>query len=448
LAGLSIHPSVIMLCRFLYTAMAPIGGDTGRVFQDTYALWSTGQIAAPRLECERGDAGAFSERTVGIAEIRVEQGAADGPRDNVVSPTLLLIAVSARALATAARRARYAAIAIDAFGDEDTRAACVEVWKVEGAMGGFAGIALEPVVAQLCAAYAPQGIVFGSGFDDCPRALVALARHAPLLGRATALRRAKDPRVFANACGAVGIAHPEIRTIEPETPSQWLVKRRGGSGGLHVAAAQKGRPLRHGEYWQRKVNGRTISLLFVRDALAAAPIAWSEQWTAPSESAPYRYGGAAGPIEDASPRGFFDKLAALTLRLGVRGLASADFVDDGERLWLLEINPRPGATLAVFDTDDDPLLTRHIDALSNGQSTPPKPRNPKASAIVYAESDTEAPRGDWPDWASDRPSPGSLIPAGAPICTVSAAGATAADARAETAVRSRRIQAWLREAAL
>ena len=384
---------------------------------------------------------------MGIAETRVEEEAAEGPRDSVVPPTLLLIAVSARALVTAARRARYAAIAIDAFGDEDTRAACIEAWKVEGAMGGFAGIALEPVVAQLCAAYAPQGIVFGSGFDDCPRALVALARHAPLLGRATALRRAKDPRVFAKVCGEVGIAHPEISDIEPETPSQWLVKRRGGSGGLHVTPAQKGAPLRDGEYWQREVIGRTISLLFVRNSLTAVRIAWSEQWTAPSESAPFRYGGAAGPIEDASPIGLFEKLAALTLRLGVRGLVSADFIDDGERLWLLEINPRPGATLDVFDTDDDPLLTRHIDALSDRQFTPPRPRNPKASAIVYAGADAKAPSDDWPDWASDLPSPGTLIPAGAPICTVSATGATAADARAETEMRSRRIQIWLREEA-
>src|SRR3954451_24011138 len=42
--------------------------------------------------------------------------------------TLLLIAVSARSLAQAARRAGYASIAIDAFGDEDARAACNDLW--------------------------------------------------------------------------------------------------------------------------------------------------------------------------------------------------------------------------------------------------------------------------------------------------------------------------------
>ena len=229
-------------------------------------------------------------------------------------------------------------------------------------MGGFAGVALEPVVAQACASHPPRGIVFGSGFDDCPRALVALARHAPVLGRPGGLSRAKNPHIFARACLQIGIAHPEISTLEPETPSEWLVKRRGGSGGLHVSPAQMGRRIAPGEYYQRRVDGRSISLLFVQHAQALRTIAWSEQWTAPSANAPYRYGGATGPVETAPPDDIYRKLAALTLRLGIRGLVSADFIDNGERLWLLELNPRPGATLDVFDDDDDPLLACHIAA--------------------------------------------------------------------------------------
>ena len=296
------------------------------------------------------------------------------PRDN--PPALLLIAVSARALAVASRRAGYAAIAVDAFADEDTRMACLETRKVEGAMNGFAGIALEPIVAQLCAAHAPRGIVYGSGFDDCPAALDALSRHAPLLGWSIGLARTKDPRGFAQYCQMAGIKHPKIRDLRPEDPEHWLVKRRGGTGGMHIAPAQLGRVLAPGEYWQRRVEGRALSLLFVRDSLALTPIAWSEQWTAPSSATPFRYGGAAGPVDVVAPQGLLAKLAALALWLGVRGLASADFIDDGETFWLLEINPRPGATLDVFDDDEDPLLTRHIDALSDGAAPPPKRRSP------------------------------------------------------------------------
>ena len=38
------------------------------------------------------------------------------------------------------------------------------------------------------------------------------------------------------------------------------------------------------------------------------------------------------------------------------GLNSADFLVDGERFWLLEINPRPGATLDIFETADKSLV--------------------------------------------------------------------------------------------
>ncbi len=358
---------------------------------------------------------------------------------------LLLVAVSARALAEAARRAGYEVVAIDAFGDQDARSVCKAMEVMENAMGGFAEVELAPTVARLTDAHAPTGLVFGSGFDDCPMALAEIARALPLLGASPeALARAKDPVFFARCCEAAGIAHPAIRLSAPETPSQWLLKLRGGSGGGHVAPAMTRTP-GPADYWQRRVEGRAVSLLFVRDAVALTPIAWSEQWAAPCAAAPFRYGGAAGPIEIAAPAGLLAALAHLTGALGLRGLASADFLEDGERLWLLEINPRPGATLDVFDDDEDPLLARHIDAVAGRRSGPPKPRSPRAAEIVYAEIDATAPQGDWPHWAADRPQPGTPVRAGAPFCTVLAAGASPAAAKSQAKERSGRIQTWLRE---
>jgi len=139
------------------------------------------------------------------------------------------------------------------------------------------------------------------------------------------------------------------------------------------------------------------------------------------------------------------KLAALTETLGVRGLASADFLDDADRLWLLEINPRPGATLDLFDDDADPLLKRHIDAVVGLPAHSPKRRAPGAMEIVYLDEPCAAPRGEWPDWAADRPAEGTSIAAGAPVCTVSARAETVAKAKAHAHERVRRIRAWLQE---
>jgi predicted ATP-grasp superfamily ATP-dependent carboligase len=312
-------------------------------------------------------------------------------------------------------------------------------------MGGFAEVDLEPVVARLCAAHAPLGIVYGSGFEDCPGALAQLALHAPLIGSSPqALRQTKDPARFDAACAAAGLAHPEVRLAPPPAAADWLIKRRGGCGGGHVAPAAPDRAPRPDEYWQRRVSGRLVSLLFVRDARVLTPIAWSEQWTAPTRDAPYRYSGAAGPLDFEPPSDLEPKLAALTGDLGVRGLASADFVDDGERLWLLEINPRPGATLDVFDDAEDPLLARHIAATrTDGAARPAKARRPRASQIVYADSDLVVPAGEWPEGTADRPAAGTAVSAGSPVCTASASAASVADAKALIEERSRRIRAWM-----
>jgi len=55
----------------------------------------------------------------------------------------------------------------------------------------------------------------------------------------------------------------------------------------------------------------------------------------------------------------------------------------------------------------------------------------RASAIVYAERDISAfPTLDWPHWAADRPTIGSRIARGDPLCTVFACAAGGTEARA------------------
>jgi uncharacterized protein len=357
--------------------------------------------------------------------------------------SLIVAGISARALAVAARRAGFAVIAFDAFGDLDTRDACRETVVFENAIGGFANVDLTAAVAARARDHGAIGLVYGTGFDDCPQRLAQIETATPILGASPkAMALAKDPRFFVQACADAELAHPEIAFETPDAPSGWLIKRRGGSGGLHVKAGADRELLDVDEYWQRRIQGRSVSLLFARDSRVLTPIAWSEQWTAPCIEAPFRHGGAAGPIEGRS--NLLGRLAALTSALGVRGLASADFLDDGEQFWLLEVNPRPGATLDLFDEDADPLLARHLAALADRSLPPPKSRSPRASEIVYAVGPFIVSAREWPNWVADRPAPGTRISMGSPICTVSAGGPHVAAAKAEVGARARRIRSEFR----
>ena len=121
-------------------------------------------------------------------------------------------------------------------------------------------------------------------------------------------------------------------------------------------------------------------------------------------------------------KSILDGLTRLARLLELRGLSSADFIDDGRNLWLLEINPRPGATLDVFDDAADPLMQRHFSASNAPQTRLRTSRGAKASAIVYAEEEIVIPGLEWPSWIADRPPAGTVIPEGAPVCTVHAEG--------------------------
>jgi predicted ATP-grasp superfamily ATP-dependent carboligase len=163
-------------------------------------------------------------------------------------------------------------------------------------------------------------------------------------------------------------------------------------------------------------------------------LGFSEQWAAPTSCAKWRYGGAARPAELS--RGLetrlTDSVERVAERFSLKGLGSADFLLNGEDFYLLEINPRPGATLDIFDSEADPLLRIHLEAMLDNR-LPTALRNlpaATAAAIVYAtEPITVSQTMIWPDWTADRPRRGERIDKDRPICTVWARSTTKVEAR-------------------
>jgi predicted ATP-grasp superfamily ATP-dependent carboligase len=138
----------------------------------------------------------------------------------------------------------------------------------------------------------------------------------------------------------------------------------------------------------------------------------------------------------------------LASALSLTGLNSADFMVHGDDFWIVEINPRPGATLDIFEIAGPgaSLFSLHM-AACTGDPIAEVPRldGAKASAICYAARDVEAPDlFEWPDWSADRPNAGLAIKAGEPLCTVHADAATAADAKALVDERLALVHTWMR----
>jgi len=362
-------------------------------------------------------------------------------------PAVLIAAISGRALAQSARRSGYRPLVVDFFGDQDTLQVARDHVRLTGSFAnGIAENALSTALETLVARHQPIGIVCGSGFEDRPRLLDGIAARWRLFGNsAEVVSKVKRPETLSAICRSLDIPFPEISPTKPADPTGWLAKRIGGAGGSHVRPASQ--PGSSTVYYQRQVRGAPISLLFLADGVRAAAVGFSTQWELATASRPYRYGGAVQPASlspdiAAALTSAIDRLVAAT---SLVGLNSADFYVDGERFWLLDINPRPGATLDIFEPPEGSLFALHMAACAGNLAAAPRyPAGAKAAAIVYAEDDVASiPNVDWPDWTADRPQPGIAVKTGEPLCTVYADDDVAAGAKALADERRRMILSWM-----
>lgn len=367
--------------------------------------------------------------------------------------TVLIAAFSGRALAQSARRAGFAPLVADAFGDLDTRVAAHDYRAIDGAMQR--GFRAKPLLTALDALVAnapskPIGLVLGSGFEDKPRLVDILNQRYGILGCSVeALLACKDPQIFFPVLNELSIAHPETRITPPHISTGWLSKRIGGSGGRHIrvcAANARAKPRR---YFQQEITGARVSVhaLIARDGISSG---FSRQWVSPTVAQPFRYGGAVTVTEDATPAtatmlSTVDKLAR---GLELAGMVSFDFILTGATASLLEINPRPGATLDIFDDADGTLFKAHIEACL-GQTLERRGGDlaaSKAAAILHAD------RGPitlgecvWPEWSADRGAPGTFIPQGAPLATAFATAGTPDAAEALARARLAELESLIYE---
>lgn len=350
-------------------------------------------------------------------------------------PHVLIAALSGRALAASARRAGLTPLVVDAFGDADTR-------ENAGALHCLPEVPHHGFrKKQLCAALdalieaaprRPVGLVLGSGFEDTPKLVAALAKRYTLLGNgADVIARAKDPASFFSLLDKLGIAHPETRSARPADTTGWLSKRVGASGGAHIVDGDKVKN-QNGRYYQRRLSGTAASLLAVADGAQTHIVGISRQQTADSGPRPFRYVGAAGPVAigAAEQAQMVSAARAITHALRLTGLISFDFLLTASGACLLEVNPRPSATIDVFDSQDGALFTAHL-AACRGETVilPPPQAAPRATAILYADA---GPLGighvTWPSWTADRPMPGTHIPRYRPVATVTASAESVAAA--------------------
>ena len=352
------------------------------------------------------------------------------------APAVLIAAASGRALAASARSAGYAPLVVDFFADDDTRAMAKACVRLDGGVAcGFQIDALLAACERLAEEAQIAGFVYGSGFEDRPAILDAIERRWRLLGnRAGIVSRLKNPLAFAALCRDCAIPHPPTSLDRPIDASGWLARQRGGAGGGHIRAAHDESTADAQTYYQGRVAGRPVSALVLANGVRGSVVGFSEQWASPTSGRPFRYGGAVRPaaLAPTMTQSLTSAVQRLLRRAPLVGLNSVDFLVSDDQFWLLEVNPRPGATLDIFESDnalDDTLFARHIAACNGTLPPPSRQSGARAAEVLRAECDVvSSPRMDWPIWARDRQPAGSFVAKGEPFCTILADGADVAEA--------------------
>ncbi len=335
--------------------------------------------------------------------------------------TLIIAATSARGYAQAAVACGYQVITIDAFADADTRNIAKQAFKVRMAEDVVDLAEFKRIFSTLdftnCV-----GFLYGSLFDNAQELLTWVAERVTLLGNVPEVMQTAKSYAFFTLLDELGIQHPENSLTLPANPADWLSKKLGGSGGMHIRAAEL---TNFSDYFQRKVDGRSISMLFIADGKTVHLIGFNAQFVSPSNDLPYRFAGAVGCIQlpDDVHAQLMCIAQQLTIALGLRGINSLDAILQLEQqtLWILELNPRLSATFYLYPN----LLSAHMQACSGDLNDFQQQLHySRAQQILYADNDLQIPSNfAWPNWVTDIPAikaseSNVIIERNAPICTV------------------------------
>jgi predicted ATP-grasp superfamily ATP-dependent carboligase len=349
-------------------------------------------------------------------------------------------------LVQSAARAGIRPVSIDLFADLETRACSENCEAVSIAEIGFERESLVQAAERLAPAGQGYALVYGSGLDADPGILEALARGRTLYGNPPEiLYLLKSPDSFFRLLRQHDIPYPESSCTCPPDPENWLVKSGRSEGGKGVRFSARAEPAPT-DYYQRRLPGRAMSALFLADGENARIIGFNTLWTVDHGiGLPFLFAGAINRADLLSEQRRQVKayITRLMRALSLKGLNSLDFMLDGEMCRVLEINPRPSATMALYDGDfSRGLLAEHIRACRAGiPETAETSDVVRAFKVFFAAGELEISEGmTWPDWCTDRPVPGTFIGAGQPVCTVCAEGSDRSEVERSIELRLRELR--------
>ena len=364
-------------------------------------------------------------------------------------PHLFLIGSSTRALAQQVMRCGLTPGCFDAYADLDL-SGCEPYLFTTSFNEATPGV--TPAEFQAIVGQTPW--IYTGPLENAPGWLEQAAMKSTCWGNTAETNRA----VRNLACLAPAINHqnfqvtvPEILPLSqpPDKPNGWLFKPADEAGGWSITGARawisqgRHRSMSHAcGYFQKRVEGPSFGATIASDGTEAVVLGLCRSLHgAPGRQ--FAYAGSVGPTRSHAFASILPRLTRLARwlcrRTNLRGLWNIDLVlDDRKKSWhLLEINPRPSASMEVLELAvQRPLFRIHQMIFEQrhewlGEAKQlahliVQARGQIEKRVIYAEKEfrasVEVAQRLQPDlwkqsrWA-DLPRPGTRIGAGLPVMT-------------------------------
>jgi predicted ATP-grasp superfamily ATP-dependent carboligase len=347
---------------------------------------------------------------------------------------LIILGASARAAAQSAMRAGYDPWCIDLFADRDLQAVAPVVRCPADRY---------PIGVLSLLETAPMAPVLYTGaMENYPEVLDAIALRRPLKGCApAAVRAVREPYALASmpahegikSCKVLGSASLLTRAGGAfralfGNRRKFLVKPRRGAGGAGIRQWSPPEAVPTDCYLQEFIAGTPMSAIFHADGWSARLLGATEQFIGEPEfgGSGFHYCGGIGPapLSADARRGLMGLGVVLAQRFDLRGVFGVDMVMDFRgTLRPVEVNPRYTAGVELLEraTGLATLADHPAEAPDAGRCAL------HAKAILFAKKDCVVPDlyAIHPrDAIADVPMAGEKVPAGRPICTLFATGAS------------------------
>lgn len=350
---------------------------------------------------------------------------------NDTPPDLLVAGASARAAAFSAIRAGLSVAAADLFADCDlagnTDATRIVDW---------------PAGIEIWAAGFPSRVplIYTGGLENEPELLDRIAANRPLLGiRGEPLRQVRTSEQLQQILQNAGVPVANCGYSSSKSTKRWLFKPRRSAAGRGVRF-WNGELVGPETYLQEFVEGTPGSAAFLAtrgsvEFLGATDLLLPD--SAPlSVETPFAYVGSvtSNGVSAAS----FEQLGSCLAGAGLTGLFGVDFVRpcraEPTSFVVIEVNPRYTAGMEVLELRSGrSFVAEHLAAFAPGMindGTPVASSEQQqciGKRIVYAPETIEVGPLPVPTFDqimtgrhefADVPKAGSIISAGAPICTI------------------------------